>query len=111
MHLYAAWPIKCSAEDRTVLVYGREDTHVVIHRPVGRGNVVVVGDTFLAVNENLELREGPIDENVRFWRWLISRATGGPEWLPPNPSADAEPSKDGEGNDSEDAPTAEEAAS
>jgi hypothetical protein len=46
------------------------------------------------LNKNLEYVGGePFDgryENAHFWRWLISRLTPGPEWVPPEPAASSE---------------------
>ena len=55
----------------------------------GQGRVVVIGDSSFALNKNLEYVGGePFEgrhENAEFWRWLLSRVTGQPEWVPPEP--------------------------
>jgi hypothetical protein len=81
---------KAAATD--VLVRGRDERSVVVSRAVGRGTVVLIGDTRFAFNKNLEYVGGqPFTygfENAHFWRWLISRITGQTEFVPP-PSEDS----------------------
>ncbi len=59
------------------------------HGRLERGRIVVIGDPGFALNKNLEYVGGePFEgryENAHFWRWLISRVTGQPEWIPPAP--------------------------
>jgi hypothetical protein len=84
---HAGWPVQASSPDAEVLVYGRDDLPIVVCRHLGRGKFVLIGDTGFAMNKNLEYIGGePFDygyENAHFWRWLISRLTGAPEWVPP----------------------------
>ena len=66
--------------------FGRALPTIVV-RDVGRGKVVVIGDTGLAMNKNLERRDGrPFEgmrENSDFWRWLLARLRGRrTDWLP-----------------------------
>jgi hypothetical protein len=87
---HAGWPIEVDASDAEVLVRGPREEPLVVSRPVGRGRVVVIGDTGFALNKNLEYIGGePFEEggyeNAHFWRWLISRITERPEWIPPPP--------------------------
>jgi hypothetical protein len=101
---HAGWPVQAKEADAEVLVYGDDDTPLVICRTIGRGKVVLIGDTGFAMNKNLEYIGGqPFDgryENAHFWRWLFSRISDGPEWFPPPPP---EPSESSEG-DSEEQP-------
>jgi len=68
---------------------------VVVARRVGRGRIVVLGDTGFALNKNLEYVGGEAFEgrydNAHFWRWLISRVTGRPAWSPPPPPSPPRP--------------------
>jgi hypothetical protein len=95
VQFYAAWPVSAMASDAQVLVRAPNGQPVVVCRQVGRGRVVVIGDTGFAMNKNLEYVGGePFDgryDNANFWRWLISRVTDRPEWSPPVPvpAADA----------------------
>lgn len=85
--LYAAWPVESKGGNTDVLVRAVDDRPVVVSRQIGEGHVVVIGDTGFAMNKNLEYISGdPFGngyENAHFWRWLISRVTGRPEWVPP----------------------------
>ncbi len=96
VQFYAAWPVSAVAGDAQVLVRAPNGQPVVVCRRVGRGRVVVIGDTGFALNKNLEYVGGePFDgryDNANFWRWLICRVTDRPEWsppVPPPPAADA----------------------
>jgi len=91
VRFHAAWPVVSTASDARVMAYGRGDTTVMLMRRVGRGRVVLVGDTCFAMNKNLE-REGgePFEgmrENAHFWRWALTYWTDQPMWVPPNPQA------------------------
>lgn len=92
--LHAGWPVEVDGLDSEVLVYAmREGTSVeepvAVSRDVGMGKVIVIGDTGFAMNKNLgytgsEHFDGWY-ENAHFWRWLIARITGRPDWVPPEP--------------------------
>jgi hypothetical protein len=95
---FAAWPIETGSARVDVLMRGRGDIPVAVCRNQGRGKVVVIADTGFAMNKNLEYIGGePFEggyENAHFWRWLITRITGKPQWIPPRP-AKAQPSAEG----------------
>jgi hypothetical protein len=84
---HAGWPVAATADNVDVLVRGRGDQPIVVSRRVGQGRVVLIGDTGFAMNKNLEYIGGePFEggyENAHFWRWLITRITDRPEWIPP----------------------------
>jgi hypothetical protein len=86
---HAAWPVEVEPGNRDMLAYGMKDQPVVGSRKIGDGRVVIIGDTGFAMNKNLEYIGGePFEgryENAHFWRWLLSRITDGPEWVPPPP--------------------------
>ena len=102
VRFHAAWPVaadpwpepedvggkKGQSAKTTVIAYGPGDVPVIVMRPWGKGKVILVGDTCFAMNKNLEHMDGsPFEgmrENADFWRWLVSFASGGPEWLPPS---------------------------
>ena len=50
---------------------------------------MLIGDTCFAMNKNLEYIGGEpffgAHENAHFWRWLLTRLQGQPEWIPPRP--------------------------
>ena len=71
-----------------------EEQAVVVSQRHGKGVVVVIGDTYFAVNANPPppADGGQPSENAVFWRWLLSRVTditGGKPWDPPPKAADA----------------------
>ena len=85
--LHAAWPVESDRQAAEVLVRGVQERPVVVCCAHGAGKVVVIGDSEFAMNKNLEYIGGePFNgrhENAHFWRWLISRLTPVPEWVPP----------------------------
>jgi hypothetical protein len=104
VRFHAAWPIHCDDPAARTIANGiadrsfdpvagrfRSDGHirvpVIIVRDVGKGRVVVIGDTEFATNKNLENEDGsPIEglrENADFWRWLIPKLRGTTPWYPP----------------------------
>ena len=101
VQFFAGWPLECVAPNNQELVAWTDENGsnrpiVVSHAEQG-GTVVVIGDTYFASNENLETAENLVPDNIRFWRWLLSRVvTGQKAWNPP-PNADkATPAKGGE---------------
>jgi hypothetical protein len=108
VRFHSSWPVWCSAPDREVqvLAYGRgydkDDLPVIILRQIGtglrqigRGKVVVIGDTCFAMNKNLEQRGGELfdgmRENADFWRYLLSIVRDERPWLPPQLRAPTQP--------------------
>ena len=85
--LYAGWPVKGLHSDVGTVAGGRNGEAVAVARPVGKGRLVVIGDTNFALNRNLELASGePLfgnRANVDFWRWLFGRFADRPDWTPP----------------------------
>jgi hypothetical protein len=88
VRFHAAWPVACNDPNARIIANGRENLPVIMMRPVGAGEVVLVGDTSFALNENLEREDGqPIEgqrENADFWRWLLTQLRGEPMWVPPS---------------------------
>jgi hypothetical protein len=66
-----------------------EQEPIVVGRQFGSGWAVLIGDTNFALNKNLEYAGGETfrgrRENADYWRWLITRVTDRPEWVPPEP--------------------------
>ncbi|MCH7558103.1 MAG: hypothetical protein IIB56_11685 [Planctomycetes bacterium] len=87
VRFHAAWPIACNDPGARVIAYGRNDSPVIILRPLGAGKVVVIGDTHFATNKNLEWEGGqPFEgmrENADFWRWFITQLRDQEMWIPP----------------------------
>ena len=86
------WPARVFAYGPTL----RGDLPVIAGRQVGKGWFVVIGDTYFAMNRNLERMDGqPIEglrENAEFWRWLLGELTGAEKYQPVNkPEVQAEP--------------------
>lgn len=85
LRVYHGWPVQCARTDE--LVRGFDNLPIIALRDVGRGKVVLVGDTAFAMNKNLEYTGGePFSgryDNAQFWRWLIGFLTGQEQWLPP----------------------------
>ena len=91
VRFHAAWPITCSDPTAQILAYGKGNVPVIIRRKVGRGKIVVIGDTCFAMNKNLERKDGsPFEgkrENAHFWRWLITDLRDNVLWIPPDENA------------------------
>jgi hypothetical protein len=91
---YAGWEVTCdSPEARPLILWSDAKTNrpFVLKRPFGRGVVAVIGDSYFAVNENLESAANQVTDNVRFWRWLLTRITPQTPWDPPPPKPEAKP--------------------
>jgi len=86
VRIYHGWPVECAPTDE--LFRGFDNLPIVALRDVGRGKVVLVGDTAFAMNKNLEYTGGePFSgryDNAHFWRWLIGSLTKQEPWLPPS---------------------------
>ena len=69
----------------------------LLSRAVGKGKVVLVGDTEFALNRNLEHPSGGTlpdrRENTHFWRWLLSYLRGQTPWGPPDAHWETAPEK------------------
>jgi len=94
---YAAWPVECSAPNPQVLSMWSDEKgerNVIVAQSELGGTVVVIGDTYFAVNENFQY---DARASTDFWRWLLSRVVPGQkEW---NPPADAAGKKNKEENE------------
>ena len=92
VRFHAAWPVY--ADDpgdagTRIIAYGPDDVPVILLRRVGKGKVLLVGDTGFAMNKNLEHENGePFEgmrENADFWRWMIDVLADRQPWLPLTP--------------------------
>ncbi len=87
VRFHAAWPVYCNDPNARIIAYGKNDTPIIIIRPLGAGKVVVIGDTCFAMNKNLEWEGGqPFEgmrENADFWRWFITQLRDQEMWIPP----------------------------
>jgi len=85
---HAGWPIQFPPQTTKLLVQGMEGAPVMACAQVGRGKVLVIGDTGFAMNKNLEYVTGdPFEgryDNAQFWRWLITYINDQPQWRPPS---------------------------
>ena len=89
VRFHAGWPVHARVPDARPLAYGHGNVPAILTRRVGRGKVVVVGDTGFAMNKNLEVESGAafegLRENPHFWRWLVTYLRDQPLWKPPSP--------------------------
>lgn len=87
---FSPWPVVCSAKNVEVLVRGYDNAPLAMQRRLGRGSVVLIGDTGAALNHNLGYYDGAmsegINDNADFWRWVLTRMGGDTEWVPPDPA-------------------------
>lgn len=92
---HAAWPVENSGEDAQFMLAGPGDKPIIVARSIGRGKLVVIGDTAFAMNKNLETMEGAHiawpAKNVNFWRWFLTHLTGQTPWIPPDPRPEEKP--------------------
>lgn len=102
VQFYAGWPVECSASSPQKWIVwsdGQSDRPIVVSHAEQGGSAIVIADTYLASNQNLESGESSLPENIRFWRWLLSNvAPGQKPWNPPP----ADKNKPVDMNDSED---------
>ena len=101
VRFFALWPVGAVPsgdpnEMLHVLANGNlhgKDVPVILDRQVGKGHVILIGDTSFAMNKNLETEEGEAfdgaHENSDFCRWLIPHVTGDTPWIPKPPPAPA----------------------
>jgi hypothetical protein len=100
VRFHAAWPVAINEPDpkrreKSVIANGWRDQPVIRMVEIGKGKVVVVGDTGFAMNKNLEHEGGQpfvgMRENADFWRWLLSRLLSTPRnqpmWIPQEPAS------------------------
>ena len=87
VRFHAGWPVACSDAGAHVMAYGRDNRPVMIMRRLGKGAVLLIGDTCFAMNKNLEYENGApfegLRENADFWRWLLTVLRNEPMWVPP----------------------------
>ncbi len=92
VRFHSAWPVFSAEPDARPLAYGKGNEPAILMRRIGRGKVVVIGDTAFAMNKNLEIESGqPFEgmrENPHFWRWLLTDLRDRPRWVPPDPEAE-----------------------
>jgi hypothetical protein len=86
VRFHAAWPIECSDPDARTIVRYPPDRPLIVARRLGRGRVVVIGDSCFAQNKNLEYEDGsPFEgmrENADFWRWFLAWLSEDEPWYP-----------------------------
>lgn len=72
---YAAWPVECSVanvEEWSIWSDGKTKLPIIISRSEKNGRVMVIGDTYCAVNENLDAATERPADRIRFWHWLLT---------------------------------------
>jgi hypothetical protein len=87
VRFHAGWPVACTDASAHVMAYGRDNRPMIIMRRIGKGTVLLIGDTCFAMNKNLEYENGApfegLRENADFWRWLLTVLRNEPMWIPP----------------------------
>ncbi|MGQ9576084.1 MAG: DUF4350 domain-containing protein [Thermoguttaceae bacterium] len=85
--LDAGWPVEALNETVEGIAQGDGPTWVILAARVGKGTVILIGDSGFAWNRNLENDAGlaidGVRENAAFWRWLIARFRDRQDWVPP----------------------------
>jgi hypothetical protein len=70
VHLLNAWPIVAEV-DGTEVVCRQGDYPLIVARQVGKGRVVLIGDSGFFLNRNLEMAEAFNLQNIEFFRRLV----------------------------------------
>ncbi|MCX5654607.1 MAG: DUF4350 domain-containing protein [Planctomycetota bacterium] len=98
VRFHAAWPVYADDPNDPavrVIAFGPDDLPVILIRRIGKGKVLLVGDTGFALNKNLEHEGGePFEgmrENADFWRWMLGVLADREPWLPQPPAAEVRP--------------------
>ena len=90
---WSAWPVLSEDPEVDVLTewtIGEPGYNVALSWPLGEGTATVIGDSYFALNRNLESQAEPM-ENDHYWRWLLARLAGPQPWYPtPAEPSDAE---------------------
>jgi hypothetical protein len=97
--LAAVFPWMQPTEPATVVVRGTGEVPVILRRTVGKGSVVLIGDSYFLMNRNLELEGGQafegLRENPHFLRFLLSTLrTPEKPWIPPEPVPETPPGEE-----------------
>ncbi len=66
---WRSWPVLGADE---TLVTMRNDP-IIVRKAVGKGQLVVIGDAGMLMNQNLENEDGANMPNIRFFDWLLDR--------------------------------------
>ena len=69
---YEAWPVVGGEA-----IFEVAGDPIVARQKVGKGQIVVIGDSSFLLNKNLEVIDGAILQNVRFFSWLLRRVMNG----------------------------------
>ncbi len=70
-----AWPVTGGSEEAAVLAR-KFDYPVILHQPVGKGGLILIGDSEFLHSRNLEsYRDDYRLNNIRFFRYLLNTAT------------------------------------
>lgn len=84
---YAAWPVECNdadAKEWSVWSDGKSKLPIIVSRSEQNGTAMVIGDTYFAVNENLDSSEETPADRIHFWHWLLSHTVRKQKaWNPP----------------------------
>ncbi len=66
---WRSWPVR-GADEKLVEMRGDP---VIVRKYVGKGQLVVIGDAAMLMNQNLENEDGANLPNIRFFDWLLDR--------------------------------------
>ncbi len=69
--IYEAWPVLGGEP----LLTARGEP-VVARKAIGKGRIIVIGDSRFLTNKNLEVKDGGILRNVHFLTWLLAQPSG-----------------------------------
>ena len=70
VRFFEAWPVVSTGE-KSVVIAAYRKFPVVVKKPYGKGQVIMIGDSSFFCNKNLEMEERHIKENIDFLRWLL----------------------------------------
>jgi len=68
---FEAWPV-VSSDQKGEVIAAYQTLPVIVKKPYGKGQVILIGDSSFFWNQNLEMEESHIQENVNFLKWLLS---------------------------------------
>lgn len=72
-NFWAAWPVLSADPEHEPIetIASLRGDPIIVRKPIGRGQLVVIGDSKMLECRNFETEDGAIMANVQFFNWLV----------------------------------------